>query len=61
MHIEEFDLHDDHKAKLELCSWNVESIHANTTKATFGCSEVHTEVHKHTLQCGIFYDVKNQL
>jgi hypothetical protein len=30
----------------ELCSWSGESIHANTTKATFGCSEAHTEVHK---------------
>jgi hypothetical protein len=27
-------------------SWSGESIHANTTKTTFGCSEAHTEVHK---------------
>jgi hypothetical protein len=42
----EFDLHDHHKAKFELCSWSGELIHANTTKATFGCSEAHIEVHK---------------
>jgi hypothetical protein len=46
MHSGEFDLHDHHKAKLELCSWSGESIHANTMKLTFGCSEAHTEVHK---------------
>jgi hypothetical protein len=46
MHGEEFDLHDHHKAKFELCNWSGESNHANTTKATFGCSEVHIEVHK---------------
>ncbi len=34
------------KARFELCSWSGESIHANTTKATFGCSEMHIEVHK---------------
>ncbi len=45
-HSGEFDLHDHHKAIFELCSWSGESIHANTTKATFGCSEAHTEVHK---------------
>jgi hypothetical protein len=45
-HYGEFDLHDHHKAKFELCSWSGESIHANTTKATFGCSEAHTKVHK---------------
>jgi hypothetical protein len=39
-------IHDHHKASFELCSWSGESIHANTTKATFGCSEAHTEVHK---------------
>jgi hypothetical protein len=37
---------DHHKARFESCNWNGKSIHANTTKATFGCSEVHTEVHK---------------
>jgi len=42
----EFDLHDHHKARFELCSWSGKSIHANTTETTFGCSEVHTEVHK---------------
>ncbi len=42
----EFDLHDHHKARFELCSWSGESIHANTTKATFGCSEAHIEIHK---------------
>jgi hypothetical protein len=41
-----FDLHDHHKARFELCSWSGESIHANTMKATFGCSEAHIEVHK---------------
>jgi hypothetical protein len=46
MHNGEFDLHDHHKAIFELCNWNGKSIHANTTKATFGCSEPHTEVHK---------------
>ncbi len=46
MHSGEFDLHDHHKARFELCSWSGESIHANTTKATFGCSEAHIEVHK---------------
>ncbi len=46
MHSRDFDLHDHHKARFELCSWIGESIHANTTKATFGCSEVHTEIHK---------------
>jgi len=45
-HSGEFDLHDHHKAIFELCSWNGESIHANTTKATFGCNEAHIEVHK---------------
>ncbi len=45
-HSGEFDLHDHHKAKFELCNWSGESIHANTTKATFGCSEAHTEIHK---------------
>ncbi len=35
-----------HKARFELCNWNGESIHANTVEATFGCSEVHIEVHK---------------
>ncbi len=34
------------KARFELCGWGGESIHANTTKATFGCSEAHTKVHK---------------
>jgi len=46
MHSEEFDLHDHHKAKFTFCNWNGESIHENTTKATFGCIEAHTEVHK---------------
>jgi hypothetical protein len=46
MHNGEFDLHDHHKARFELCSWSGESTHANTTKATFGCSEAHTNVHK---------------
>jgi hypothetical protein len=46
MHSGEFDLHDHHKAKFELCNWSGKSIHVNTTKATFGCSEAHTEVHK---------------
>ncbi len=32
--------------RFELCNWSGESIHANTMKATFGCSEAHTEVHK---------------
>ncbi len=45
-HSGEFDLHDHHKARFELCNWSGESIRANTTKATFGCSEAHTEVHK---------------
>ncbi len=45
-HSGEFDLHDHHKAIFELCGWSDESIHANTTKATFGCSEAHIEVHK---------------
>ncbi len=45
MHSGEFDLHDQHKAKFELCSRSGESIHANT-KATFGRSEVHIKVHK---------------
>jgi len=31
---------------IEVCSWSGKSIHANTTKATFGCSEAHTKVHK---------------
>jgi hypothetical protein len=48
-HSGEFDLHDHHKTRFELCSWNGESIHANTVKATFGCNEAHTEVHKHIL------------
>jgi hypothetical protein len=39
-------LHDHHKAKFELCNWTCESIHANTMKVTFGCSEAHTEAHK---------------
>jgi len=39
-------LHDHHKARFELCNWSGESIHANTTKSTFGCSEAHIEVHK---------------
>jgi len=46
MYSGKFNLHDHHKAKIEFCSWSGESIHANTTKATFGCSEVHIEVHK---------------
>jgi hypothetical protein len=46
MHSGEFDLHDHHKARFELCDWNGELIHANTTKATFGCNEVHIEVHE---------------
>jgi hypothetical protein len=46
MHSGEFYLHDHHKARFELCSWNGESIHANTMNATFGCSEAHTKVHK---------------
>jgi hypothetical protein len=45
----EFDLHDHHKARFELCNWSGESIHANTTKATFACNEAHIEVHNHTL------------
>jgi hypothetical protein len=45
-HSGEFDLHDHHKANFELFNWNNESIHANTTKVTFGCSEAHIEVHK---------------
>jgi len=45
-HSGEFDLHDHHKAKFELCSRSGGSIHANITKTTFGCSEAHTEVHK---------------
>ncbi len=44
--IVEFDLHDHHKARYELCGWSGESIHANTTKTTFGCSEAHTAVYK---------------
>jgi hypothetical protein len=32
--------------RLDLSNWNGKSIHVDTTKATFGCSEVHTEVHK---------------
>jgi hypothetical protein len=35
-----------YKARFELCGWSGESIHANITKATFGCSEAHTEEHK---------------
>ncbi len=50
----EFDLHDHHKARFELCGWNGESIHANTMKATFGCNEAHTEVHKTYLALWIF-------
>ncbi len=46
MHNGEFDLRDHHKARFELCSWSGEPIHENTTKATFGCSEAHIEVHK---------------
>jgi hypothetical protein len=46
MHNGEFDLHDHHKARFELCSWSGKSIHAKTTKATFGCNEAHIEVHK---------------
>jgi predicted RNA-binding Zn-ribbon protein involved in translation (DUF1610 family) len=46
MHGGEFDLHDHHKATFELCSSSGKSIHVNTTKATFRCNEVHTEVHK---------------
>jgi hypothetical protein len=46
MHNRELDLHDHHKAKFELCNWSGESIHVSTTKATFECSEAHTEVHK---------------
>jgi len=46
MHSGEFDLHDCHKVKFELCSWNGESIHVNTMKATFKYSEAYTEVHK---------------
>jgi hypothetical protein len=46
MHSGEFYLHDHHKARFELCSWSGESIHANNTKATFGCSETHIKVHK---------------
>jgi len=38
IHSGEFDLHDHHKAKFELCNWSGKSIHANTTKARFGCS-----------------------
>jgi len=60
MHSGEFDLHDHHKAIFELGSWCGESIHANTTKATFGCSEVLRYI-KHTLQCGIFYEAKSKL
>jgi len=39
MHSGEFNLHDHHKARFE-------SIHANTTKATFGCSEAHIKIQK---------------
>ncbi len=46
MHNGEFDLHDHHKAKFELYSWNGESTHANTMKDTIECSETHIEVHK---------------
>jgi hypothetical protein len=45
-HSGEFDLDDHHKAIFELCSWNGESIHANTMKATFRCCEAHIEVYK---------------
>jgi hypothetical protein len=45
-HSGEFDLHDHHKVRFELCSWSGELMHANTTKATFGCNETHTEVLK---------------
>ncbi len=50
----EFDLHDHHKVKFELCSWSAESIHANTTKATFGWSETQTKVHKTHFAMWIF-------
>ncbi len=39
----------------------VSQFHVNTTKATFGCNEVHIKVHKHTLYYGISYETKNQL
>jgi hypothetical protein len=46
MHSGEFDLHDHHKAKFELCSWNGESLSVNTMKATFGYNEAHIKIHK---------------
>jgi len=48
-HSGEFDLHDHHKARFELCSWSGESIHANTTEATFGCMRRILRYIKHTL------------
>jgi hypothetical protein len=50
-HSGEFYLHDHHKAKFELCSWSGESIHVNTMKATFGCSEAYTKVYKTHCPC----------
>jgi hypothetical protein len=34
------------RPNLRLCSWSGESIHTNTTKATFGYSEAHIKEHK---------------
>lgn len=33
------------KVKCELCSWSDELVHADTMKATFGCSYVHIQIH----------------
>jgi hypothetical protein len=57
MHSGEFDLHDYHKIKFEFCSWNGGLIHANTTKAIFGCNEVHIEIHK-THFCSVEFIMK---
>jgi hypothetical protein len=46
MHSGEFDLHAHHKVRFELCNWNGGSIHANITKAIFGCNEAHIEAYK---------------
>jgi hypothetical protein len=57
MHSGEFDLHAHHKAIFELCNCSGESIHANTTKATFGCSGTYTEIHK-TYFCNLEFFMK---
>jgi hypothetical protein len=56
----EFDLHDHHKARFELCSWIGESIMQTPRKPHLDAVRRILRYIKHTLQCGIFYEAKSQ-